>query len=497
MHRVVQGSMEEALFQRSNIRTRGFWWSSWFCIVTSPLLSGVIALWSEELWLLHYLVPAAYVALLYSFVISLHTSRDLLNPLCLFLIIGFVRFFLAGILFSSGVEPPDEVYLFFQWLHLSDSHWQWGHALALVASLAGILGWLFIPGQWTLEKPLKFHLTDGGMYASLVGMLVGFMALAAFFFMNASSGALTSGEFRGVTIQKGTGKYFSMAYLLIAGSVLLCCYLLSKGFTWLALIPVGVAMLLYWPLGGRGRAVTSVIGGLFLLWYQAREHKGWRKLSFKPVHLLKVTVGVLCIILFSYLGSHTRGSSGGRALSDAFSFVELWSYVGRSIYIDLGQLASLAAAIKIGPAVLEGRTFLGALTWPLSKFMPIPGGSAGVYIVETLGEFASDDRKKWGVAASLVGDAYLNFGLLGVVAVMFLYGALLKILYLKFRQGVLHSAIYSLAIVMALKIFMGSIEVWSQALTTLSFVVVLILLGKTFFTIQRPDVSTGELARGR
>jgi oligosaccharide repeat unit polymerase len=421
-------------------------------------------------------------------------SRDLLNPLCLFLVIGFVRFFLPGILSLSGAELPDEVDLFFQWLHLSDSDWQWGHALALVASLASVLGWLLIPGRWTLEKPLKFHLTDGVMYASLVGMLVGFMALAAFFVMNASLGALTSGEFRGTIIQKGTGKYFLMAYLLIAGSVLLCCYLLSKGFKWLAVIPVGVAMLLYWPLGGRGRALTSVIGGLILLWYQAREHKGWRKLSFKPVHFLSVTVGVLCIILFSYLGSFYR-NSGGRALSDALSFVELWSYLRRSVYVDLGQLLSLAAAIAIGPAVLGGISFFGPLSWPLSRVMPIPERSTGVYIVETLGGFASDRR--WGVAASLIGDAYLNFGLLGVVAVMVLYGALLKILYLKFRQGVMHSAIYSLAIVMALKIFMGSINVWSQALTTVSFAVVLTLLGQTFFTIQRPDVSTGKLPRVR
>jgi oligosaccharide repeat unit polymerase len=326
-------------------------------------------------------------------------------------------------------------------------------------------------------------------------MLVGFMALAAFFVMNASMGALTSGEFRGITIQEGTGKYFSMAYLLISSSVLLCCYLLSKGFKWLALIPVGVAMLLYWPLGGRGRAMTSVIIGLILLWYQGREHKGWRALSFKPIHLLTVTVGVLCIIIFSHLGAAYRGTSGERAVSDVFSFLELWSYLRRSIYVDLGQLLSLAAAIEIGPAVLEGRSFLGSLTWPLSKFMPIPGRSAGVYIVEILG--GADKDRKWGVAASLVGDAYLNFGLLGVVAIMVLYGAFLKILYLKFRQGVMHSAIYSLAIVMALKIFMGSIEKWSQALTTVSFAVVLILLGKTFFTIQRPDVSPGELSRVR
>jgi hypothetical protein len=142
MLRIAQGSIEAGLLQGSDIRTRGFWWFWWFCIVTSPLLFGVLALWSEQSWLPRYFVPAAYAALLYSFLMSLHTWRDPFNPLCWVLVIGFVRFFLPGILFLSGAEPPDEVGLFFQSMQLSDSDWQKGHALALVGILAVVLGWL-------------------------------------------------------------------------------------------------------------------------------------------------------------------------------------------------------------------------------------------------------------------------------------------------------------------------------------------------------------------
>ena len=133
----------------------------------------------------------------------------------------------------------------------------------------------------------------------------------------------------------------------------------------------------------------------------------------------------------------------------------------------MGQLHSLAAAIEIGPGVLGGQTFIGSFTWPLNKFFIIPGRSAGIFIIDTLVGFP--DGRSWGLNASLIGDAYLNFGLGGVVIVMLLFGALLKVLYLKFRQGSVHGAIYSLALLSSLQAFWLSIEVWPQALTTLAF----------------------------
>jgi membrane protein implicated in regulation of membrane protease activity len=64
---------------------------------------------------------------------------------------------------------------------------------------------------------------------------------------------------------------------------------------------------------------------------------------------------------------------------------------------------------------------------------------------------------------------------------MALYGALLKILYLRFRQGVLHVVIYVLAMLYGLNMLWVSIEVWPQALTVLSFALALIWAGKTVF----------------
>ena len=135
--------------------------------------------------------------------------------------------------------------------------------------------------------------------------------------------------------------------------------------------------------------------------------------------------------------THVSRRNWIRAFAEALSVSRFSQHVKESIFSDLGQLHSLAGAIAIGPGVLAGDTFIGALSWPLSKVYPFPGRSAGVFIVEELIGFGKD-QERWGFNASLIGDAYLNFGFSGVVMVMLLFGALLKILYLKFRQGNLH-----------------------------------------------------------
>jgi hypothetical protein len=78
----------------------------------------------------------------------------------------------------------------------------------------------------------------------------------------------------------------------------------------------------------------------------------------------------------------------------------------------------------------------------------------------------------------------LNFGLTGVAIVMSLFGALLKTLYLKFRHGKLHVAIYALALISGLQAFVVSIEIWPQAMITLMFAFVVISLGNTIFRLR-------------
>jgi oligosaccharide repeat unit polymerase len=476
--------------QRSGIEGRDLSWSprpanrgyifGW--ITASAFLLGLLTFWSHQPLLLPVFFTAGYIALLFAMVRTAHVWRDPLNPLCLILFIGFVRFSCPGFLHWSGAEPPKEVGDFFALMGLSDSNWQWGHALALAGLLAAVAGWFFTQPRRVRSERLKFYLPDGVKYSAAVGMLIGAMALATFFFSNASLSTIFSGAFRATAIQKGTGKYFHLSYLLMAGSVLLCCYLLTRGKRWVSFYPVGFSMLLYWVLGGRGRATTAFAGGLLILWYLIRERNGWRRVSVKSAQILFTLVGLLVAVWLLYVGELYRGQIGSRAFSESLSLTGLWEYIESSIYTDMGQLHSLAGAIAIGPGVLGGQTFIGSLAWPLDKFLPIPGRSAGVFIVDRLIGFGNEG--KWGVNASLIGDAYLNFGITGVFIVMSLFGALLKFLYLQFRQGKLHGAIYALALLSALQAFWLSIEVWPQALVTLTFALLLIFLGKTLFRMR-------------
>jgi hypothetical protein len=457
-----------------------------FWLTSTAFVLGFFFVWSEQIHWVPFFLATGYLAVLVAFVSSVSAWRDIFNPLCSTLAIGFIRFLLPGLLLLIGVEPSEKVELFYKSFRLSDDDWLWGHALALAALSGVVLGWMLVPERWKKGKPLKFHLVHGVRYSALAGMFVGFLALLTFLLANAGLGVLTSGEFRETTIQEGTGIFFSLAFLLMAGGILLSCDLFINGARSTALVPVGVTMILYWTLGGRGRALTPILGGLLFLWYLNRERVEWKRLSLKPTRMFRVLIGMVCIVWVLYVGQLYRGEFGARALSQSASLSGLWGYVQGAVFTDIGSLHSLAGAIAIGPGVLHGQTFIGSLTWPLKKFLPtMPSRSAGVFIVEELVGFADDRR--WGVHATLIGDAYLNFGLVGVGIVMVFFGSVLKMLYMRFREGRLHIAIYAVAFLHSQQIFLASIEVWPQALTVLAFVFLIMRLGKTVFSIVGRD----------
>jgi oligosaccharide repeat unit polymerase len=464
------------------------YFSAW--LGSAAFLLGIVTMFSGQDWLLPYFAILAYVAIAAVFIRTIQIWRDPFNPLCLVCAICAVRHFLPALFLLNGAALPEEVRRFFEAMKLTDADWRWGHALALFGLLAATLGWILAQRARPEEEwpGLRFSLAPGVRAAALAGMLAGFAALVVFLFSNASLGVIRSGGFRETTIQEGTGKYFFMAYLLIAGSVLLTCYYLPRARAVHALLPVILATLFYWVLGGRNRAMISIAGGLLLLWYMRRQEQRWPRITVNYPYVVIAPLILVAVLWISYLGAMYRGALGARAFSDGLNLQGFWEYLKVSIFTDLGQLHSLAGAIAIGPGVLGGQTFLGALSWPLNKFIFIPGRSAGVFIVERLLGFATDDDK-WAVNASLIGDAYVNFGLCGVAVVMVLYGILIKTLYLQFRRGRLHAAVYALALIYALQMMWASVEVWPQALTVVVFTFGLIFLGETLLRVRRRGVS--------
>jgi hypothetical protein len=453
----------------------------WFLV--SAFSMGLFALWSSEAYIIPIFMGIAYLGLFVFFRHSIISTRDLFNPLCVVFLICFIRYSCPGFLLMAGVEPPPGISEFYRLMGLAESDWLWAHVLALT-SIAGIaLGWLLVRGQPSEASQIGFSFAPPMGHAAVLGMAVGLAALVAFIAMNASLGAISTGEIRHTVIQEGTGVYFRLIYMMIAGSILLSAYLLAKDRPGIALVPVLLCGLFLLPLGGRGRAVMPFLAGLLLQWYRKREEKGWPKFRFKITHAFFVVLSLLLAMWLFRFGAMYRGGLGVGALAESLSLQGYWDYFKKSVFDDFGQLHGLAGAVAIGPGVLEGQTFFRSLSWPLSEVLQIPGRSAGIFIIETLVGFS--EERRWGLHASLIGDAYLNFGLLGIMLIMPLFGMLSKLIYAKFRSGRLNAAIYVFAAVYGINLFLKSIDALPYTLAGLVFVWAIIRLADFLNVAQR------------
>ncbi len=446
-------------------------------LTSFSFILGFFIFWSN-LWITTIFLPLAYITLLIALLMTSRSWSDWINPLSLIIFVGFIRFSLPGLLSLLGIESD---IVMFQLMQLSRNDWLLGHVLALMGLLGVVIGW-FLPMRplrtifHQLFPFLKSPVYGGVCYSAILGMLLGFIALLLFVGSNAPIlEVIYTGEFRGTEIQEGTGKYFYLGLMLISSSVVFSAYLANKGRTWwIVLIPVMVAMTLYWVLGGRARALTPLGAGLLLLWYRRNNLKVSTKIALSGI----LVIGLL--IVFLAAGQLYRGGLGARGIVEALSISTFIDYIKYTVWVDIGQLHSLAGATKLGAGVLEGRTFL-ALLWPLSEILSLPGKSAGIFITQTLVGFG---ERKWGFHATLIGDAYLNFGLIGVFIVTTIFGMIFKMLYAEFRGGSISNAFYALFVVYGIRVFFESIEKYGEALVVLCFAFLVAKLGQTVFQIS-------------
>jgi oligosaccharide repeat unit polymerase len=462
-----------------------------FWLTACAFALGLFILWFGELYLVPLFLISGYLAILIALVRTARYWKDLFNPLCVILAIGLIRFGLPGLLVMFGMDPQSESLLT---MRLSAQDWQLGHVLALTGLLGIVLGWVMAPGRLGSTAPLQFGLSSGVVYTAQAAMIAGFAGLLLFFVRNAYVENLLSGGFRSVTIQVGTGKFFFLSFLLISGSVILSGCLLSKsGLKWISLVPVILAMLAFWGLGGRGRALTAPLSGLLLLWYLWREQRRWDRISLGSVFML-VVLGIPFMVWIAYFGQLYRGGLGLGGFFDSFSLPGLWGYFREAIFTDIGHLHALAGAVVLEPGLLAGTTFVHRLLWPLSDVLELPGRSTGIVIRELV----VGSKEPWGLAASLMGDVYVNFGVLGIPIVMGLYGLLSKMMYVGFRRGSIHPVVYVLAAIHSVGMLISGIDLWVYASTILAFTLLTISLGR-FLPNGRPAWffrKDARLARG-
>jgi oligosaccharide repeat unit polymerase len=442
-----------------------------------PLLASVFGMvvLSGAIWTVSVYFALAYLAL---FVALLNANRlwhDWLNPLSLIVFTGFIRFSIPGFLSLLNIESDLQI---FQSMGLERGDWILGHALALIGLFGVVIGWLLrfqlLEAMLQRIQILNVPYSAGSPYAAVLAMLVGSVALFTFVGSHAAIGeAVYTGSIRQTEIQTGTGKYFYLSLMLIAGSVVFSAYLNKRNYIWwITLLPNAVAASCFFVLGGRVRAFAPIAAGGLLLWYRRDE----LKVPLRTVALIAVLLPV-----FSYVGQTYRGGLGVEGVKETFSMSSLAEYVQYAVWVEWGQLHALAGAVAIGPDVLQGQTFT-ILLWPLTKFLELPSRSAGVFIVDTL---VGLRQYKWSFHATLIGDTYLNFGLIGVLVVTIIFGALVKKLYVQMRQGRINSAIYVLTIVYSMRIFFESVEKFSEMLVVLIFAFLVIQVGQILSVAHR------------
>ena len=449
-----------------------------------PLVAWILGIFvfSGITWIIPLYICFAY-AILWLTVRSVNRFwRDPLNPVFLVLVLGLIRFSIPG--FLSLWSEPD--LLIFEMMGLRSETWILGHALALVGLLGVVIGWQMpvqLPGRRLLATSGIFRIRrcNAVSYAAIAGICVGLAALLVF--VKSHGGiveAVDTGEMRSTEIQEGTGKFFYLSLMLISSSVVFSAYLIrNRSAWWITSLPPIFAASCFWVLGGRSRAFVPVACVALALWYRRDELK-------VPVKTILALTLVLLPVL-SYVGLAYRGGEGLSAFSEIFSASRLAEYFHYALWIDWGHLHALAGAIAAGPGSLEGQTFSYNLLWPLSKFLDLPGKSAGTFIVQTL---LGQSERTWGFHATLIGDAYLNYGFTGVLLVSASFGMVLKLIYSGFRQGHIDGCYYSLAAIYCLRIFYESVEKFGEMLVVLTFAFAIIRLGETVFNIRRTKTST-------
>jgi hypothetical protein len=414
-------------------------------------------------WIIPLYFGLAYIALSVALVRAIRLNHDGLNPLSLIILIGFIRFSIPAFMMLFGRDPDIPI---FETMRIGGQDWMLGHALALMGLLGVVTGWLLpvrlAPRFLRRLETLTTFRYGGLPLAAISCMAIGFVALALFVGSNMSiEAAVVTGEMRETEIQVGTGKFFYLAFMLSAGSLVYTTYLNEKGHTpWVIILPALLSMISFSVLGGRVMALVPLAAAGLILWYRNDAVKASMKFW--------LVLSVPLLAIFSYVGQAYRGGLGIQGVVEAFSLSGLVDYMKYALWIDWGTLHAMAAAVMIGPGVLEGRTF-SVLLWPLAEFLGLSGKSAGVFMVQML--LPDSLERKWAFHATLIGDAYLNYGVVGVVITTIIFGIILRILYDQIRVNVSNTAIYAIAAVQSVRLFYESIEKFPETMVLLAFAV--------------------------
>ena len=438
---------------------------------------GTVIFGTRELGFAPLIFVTGYACILLAIVYQTACTRDPFNPLTLILSLALLRFGLPYLLFLIGASRPYAVRHLINLLGLTESHLVLAHVLWLSGMNALAFGWFVFANPLSrLAHPLNFSIGPYGTKIAIALMIFGATNIVIFVSLNADIlQVVKTGSFRGQQIQAGTGKYWYLGLSAISASSVLSSAILARTQVRgaVALGPAFVAMVLFWILGGRARALTPVVICVLLVWYRWASRTNQ---TIRPFRILTAGAALIPVLAwFVYFSNLYQRGFG--FLSVPLSFRKFPRYISSAAYADIGDFQGIAGAVAVGGGKLGGRTF-GVLLWPLSEALPV-GKSTGVYIVQS--RIGTD---VFGVGPSILGDAYVNFGFIGFLVVPTLFGIVLRQLYEQFRKHKLRPAIYAIIAVYAVRITFESINKWSELVTVTGFAVAAIAISVFSRTVR-------------
>ncbi|MBJ7457929.1 MAG: oligosaccharide repeat unit polymerase [Thermoleophilaceae bacterium] len=412
------------------------WLAACIAIAVGTGIAAVTADWSDAG--VAVLVTAAI--LLLAIVASYRWLRDPLSPLMLVLLTFFILYVLRpGFILSTRMFGPTtkraEIALGL------DAQEAMVSALGLVVLglfglLLGFVAWIQLSRGGAEVSPDTVRVRSSAVQErswAVVGLVILGLLVAgwAYFTLIASVGGI--GAYVEALSQR-SGFFFGRGYLNLAAlplkvvTLLLFCHAISadrvSGFRKALIGALIVAVLIGDFLsGGRAAILTGTMVPLVVIYHYVRQRLSLVALGALAVVALLMFVSVRVITRDAVYAGESKGSSDAAALTlEAFKNLPETT-VGGQEAIPFDSLLVLRLQAERGLDIQYGATYLPIFTFPIPRSIwenkPLGGGNA--WFTQTFfPRFFGPQKTETSI--SMIGEAYANFGRVGVPIVLFLFG---------------------------------------------------------------------------
>jgi oligosaccharide repeat unit polymerase len=436
-----------------------------------------------------FFLPLSLFTIIGITIVNLFSYRDWINPLIIITGSALFRIGLPGLIYYLQPSIPDEFWIV--WLPIQ--YWHLGWNLALIGLTSIVLGWTLTPQMlikrtktWTNSMVrILPNYNENIAIVALLYLIIGISCLVIFFRSNYGSSldVLYSGSLRSQEMRvDGTSRYnFLATWLMTSGAVILSAYLAKsiKNRRWFCLIPGLFIFFILTPFGGRIGAMTPLIYGLIILWYQSNK----RQIRIFRDSFLITCAFLIANIYSAFVFNYRKGGGLDNAIQ-ALSWDSLSKYFITSFWTESGTLHPFAYATFLGSGVLRGATYPEVFGFFPSIMFGIETVRPGAFIVQQL----ISPSATWGLHTGIIIDLFLNSGLSMVIIGSLLFGSILRCAYEGFLSqcnSIFATIIYVIFFWQSIWIFYESIIVIFPIILSFFFVTVLFVIAKFLPTSQK------------